>query len=296
MEEMTDALSWQGKSHQLLMSVHMQSSYSEFYSLFFLGAVWNKTSVTLPNSVWQSWPEIFNCWSSETLNIHIKLDPTHAVSLNSTSQKHAGLCQVFILMVTTRSGNPRGTLYSNLRVPAYVFPQWKAAACLNSILQAYLNSFARLWWKLLLDPPISQEKSKKSSFEPRFPGKETEATPVHQVCAAFLTSALGPSNSQLITGQANWFPCRCGVKKALPSPVQQAGKPVTAFWDQKEQYRLSPTQFTSGILSNQTPYACDPQGTGVFGSQWSVTISQGTYGQEVQASCWRIPVLSRKRE
>lgn len=113
-----------------------------------------------------------------------------------------------------------------------------------------------------MDPHISQEKSKKSSFEPRFPGEETEATPVHQVCAAFSTSALGPSNSQLITGQANWFPCQCGVKKALPPPVQQAGKPVTAFRDRKEQYRLSPTQFTSGIRSNRTPYACDPPENG----------------------------------
>lgn len=157
--------------------------------------------------------------------------------------------------MTTRPGNPRRKLYSDLQVPAHTAPQGQAAACLNSILEACLNSLASLWQKLLSDARVSQEKSLKSPPESRFLETKlkqlscTKSDTAGLCCALNLSSYAETSGAKQLstTSQLNRLPCRCRVKTTSPSPDQQTGKPVTVCWNQQEQDRLSATQFTSGI-------------------------------------------------
>lgn len=155
-------------------------------------------------------------------------------------QIDARLHWVFIVVVTTRPGNPRSKLYSDLQVPAYVAPQGKAAACLNSTPEACLNSLASLWQKLLSDPRVSQETSLKSSSESRFLQKKlkqlrrTKSEDTAGLCCVLNLSSYAETSGikQLATTsqlKQKYLPCRCSDKNTLPSPVQQTGKPVTGF-------------------------------------------------------------------
>lgn len=75
MEEMTDALSWQGKSYQLLI---LCAHTTQLVGIL-LWVVWNITLVVPPMSLLQTRTEVLNCCSSETLKIPIKQESTYAV-------------------------------------------------------------------------------------------------------------------------------------------------------------------------------------------------------------------------